>query len=113
MIIRVIFKSNSLRSCREYSADLATIMSLVQLPIYCSKQEKYVNLIFNFKVVGNYSKDTIIDFISLLNLEHIFQFFNEDSRTIDVFQSFENINQKFTNYLKNNKYVVSFHPPHM
>lgn len=114
MIIRVIL-SRTVRSCRATThADLATIYEPITTTYYCSKHGKICKPLFSIlKWWETYSKDTINRLYQFERLRtNTYQYcLTGDSRIIDVFQSFENINQKFANFLRNNKIRGIFSSP--
>ncbi|HOV12944.1 MAG TPA: DNA methyltransferase [Spirochaetota bacterium] len=114
MIIRVIL-SRTVRSCRSTThADLATIYEPVTTTYYCSKHGKICKPLFSIlKWWETYSKDTISRLYQFERVRtNTYQYcLTGDSRTIDIFQSFENVNQKFANFLKNNKIRGIFSSP--
>jgi len=106
MIIRVIL-SRTVRSCRATThADLATIYEPVTTTYYCSKHGKICKPLFSIlKWWETYSKDSLNRLGQFDKLRtNTYQYcLTGDSRAIDIFQSFENINEKFAKYIKKNK----------
>ena len=114
MIIRLIL-SRTVRSCRATThADLATIYEPVTNSYYCSKHGKICKPLFSIlKWWDTYSKDTIkrLEQFSKIRTNTFQHCLTGDSRKIDIFQSFEAVNQKFANHIKINKINGVFSSP--
>lgn len=110
-----IILSRTIRSCRATShSDLATLKEPIFKTYYCSKHGKICKPLFS--IIGwweRYSRDTIkrlkeFNKIKTLSFQHCF---TGDSRNLNILQSVERFDEKFSRFLKTKKIKGIFTSP--
>jgi len=113
--IFLIMLSRTMRSCRATThADLATLLEPVTEAYYCSKHGKMCKPLFSIlKWWKTYTKDTVerLQYFSKLRTETEQLCLVGDSRTVNIFNEVNTINQNFGKILKKNKIAGIFSSP--